>query len=273
MESSVDLMPSQAAFVVGSASGLFGALAAAAVGARHTKNRLIWGGGGVVAGAAFAALCTVLWNWLTRGFALAELWVPLLAALILLLVMAAQNWFVVYEDRDDAWRSSRPALVMLAAAAAALLIGRRAPTMLPFIWAGAGSLVLMLCADPVQRAIERTRNVPLGTLIGIAKFLLPLSGVVLFLRVSGKPQGGRSQTLLVNLAGLCADVGSLALVTLINGARVPAPPPPADPLELLMQPRDGQAAGGDMPRVKRDSLVMIMVLAVHVLCGVVIVRA
>ena len=42
---------------------------------------------------------------------------------------------------------------------------------------------------------------------------------------------------------------------------------------MLSQQKNAQSVTGEMPRLKRDSVVMIFVLALHVLCGVLIVKA
>lgn len=284
-DDTVRAMPTDAEFLVASCAGVLGALAVAGVGARFTRNFSILACGGVLSGAALALLSYVLWGWFKHGFDLFQVWVPPLAALILLLVMAAQNWFVFYEDGLDAVQSSRPALVMLAAAAAsgiAVRVPGEHSLVLSVIAAGAGSLAILLCIDPVQRSIERTRSVFLGILVGICKVLLPLTGIILLLRLRTPAAPARQeagerdvfqQSFLVNLIGLFEDLGRLALVTLINGARVPAQPAPCDPLELLLQPKNAQSAAGEMPRLKRDSVVMILVLAIHVLCCVIIVKA
>jgi hypothetical protein len=54
---------------------------------------------------------------------------------------------------------------------------------------------------------------------------------------------------------------------------VPPRPAPFDPLEILGQQGSDQSNTGEMPRLTRDSVVMIFVLAIHVLCGVVIAKA
>ncbi len=61
------------------------------------------------------------------------------------------------------------------------------------------------------------------------------------------------------------DLVRLLLVTLINGGRVAPEPATYDPFGLLRQQRGAES-------VARNTVVMILVLAIHVLCGVVIVH-
>jgi len=280
-------MPVDAAFLVASCTGFFGALAVTGIGIRFTRKLWVLGCSGAFSGAALGALMYVLWGWFTHGFELIQVCVPPLAALILLLVMAAQNWFVFYEDRQDVLRSSRPAIVILAAAVASVLawfVAGKHSFFFLLIWASAGSLAILWCIDPVQRSIERTGSVALGTLVGIGKVLLPLTGIVIFLQrvdaVPAKPEdvGNEPGTagelgFLINLIGLFWDLGRLVLVTLINGERIPPRPAALDPLEFLWQKENGQSINGEMPRSTRDSVVVIFVLAVHLLFGVVMVKA
>jgi hypothetical protein len=269
-------MPIDTAVLVAALTGLLGALVVTGIGLRFTRNLRALTCSGIFSAAALGALMYVLCRWFTRGFVLFEISVPALSVLILLLVMTAQNWFVFYQDRRDVVQSSRPVLVMLATAAAALLArmaAGRHSNLLPLIWAGGTSLAILSCVDPVQRSIERARSVPAGTVIGIGKILIPLTGVVLFLRhgdsaaaerpEADEPDCFAQKRILKNLAGLIWDLGQIVLLILINGARVPHP-----------------AAGFTTPsfateasRLKRDSVVMIFVLAIHVLCGVVLARA
>ena len=277
-----------AAFLAAAITGFFGGLVVTGIGVRFTSNHRALVCGGLVSGVVLSALMYVVWGWVTHGFVLSQVSVPLLAALILLLVMTAQNWFVFYEDRRDVFQSSRPALVMLGAAVAAMLIRTVADKhsfVLLLIWASAASLAILLCVDPVQRSIERTRSVLAGTLVGIAKILIPLTGVVVFLQrleasppervdVGDKRDGPRGRNrFLINLVGLFWDLGQLALTVLINGARIPPRPAALDPFAILGQEKYGQSISGEMSRLKRNSVVMIFVLALHVLCGVVIAKA
>jgi hypothetical protein len=282
-------MPTDAAFLAAVCTGAFGALVVTGVGVRFTRKPWFLGCGGVLSGVASGVLMYVLWGWFTHGFELFQVYVPPFAALILLLVMAAQNWFVIYEDRRDVLQSSRPAIVMLAAALASILAwlvsgAHSIINLLLVIWASAGSLAILWCIDPVQRSIERTHSAILGTLLGVCKVLLPLTGIVVFIRrnesARSKPKGVDRESgalgktpYLINLLGLFWDLGQLGLMILINGARVPLRPIALDPLEVLWQPKKPQSITGEMPRLKRDSVVMIFVLAIHVLCGVLIVKA
>jgi hypothetical protein len=282
-------MPANVAFLVAFSSGFIGAIVVSAIAVRFTRKLWSLAFGGIFSGAALGVLVYVSWNWITLGFELVQACMLPLAMLILLLVMAAQNWFVFYEDRHDFLQSSRPALVVLAAivasVAAWLVTGRHSGSLiLLLIWAGAGSLAMLWCIDPVQRSIERTRSVPLGTLLGVCKVLLPLTGIVIFIRRFEAQHPGPEdidsqvgmlgpKSLVINLIGLFWDLGRLVLMLLINGARVPSCPPALDPLEMLSQQKNAQSVTGEMPRLKRDSVVMIFVLALHVLCGVLIAKA
>ncbi len=241
---------------------------------------------GVLSAVALGVFVYVLWGSFTHGFKMFRVSLPPLAAFVLLLVMVAQNWFVFYEDREDVLRSSRPALVMLAAAVASALAwtvaGKHSFWHL-LIWASAGSSAILLCIDPVQRSIERTRNVLVGTLIGIGKVLIPLTGIVIFLRgvmrrspighVKDTPSSLGNKWFLTNLIGLFWDLGRLVLMILINGARIPPRPMAPDPFEIQGPQRNEQSITGEMSRLKRNSVVMIFVLAIHVLCGLVMVKA
>jgi hypothetical protein len=280
-------MPTDTAVWVASITGFLGAIVVTCIGARFTRNLRVLVCGGIFSGAASGELMYALWGWFAHGFELSKAGVPLLAALILLLVMAAQNWFVFYEDRRDALQSSLPALVMLTAAGASVLAGIVAGKhsfSFRLVWASAGSLALLLCIDPVQRSIERTRSVLLGTLVGIGKILVPFTGIVIFLRrmkavqpepenIDGKPAAVVQQRFLINFVGLFWDLGLLVLTILINGARIAPRPATFDPFEIQGQQKSGQSISGEMSRLKRDSVVVIFVLAIHVLCGVAIVKA
>ena len=280
-------MPTDAAIFVPALAGFLGALAVTGIGMRFTRNLRLLGCSAIFSAAALGALVYVLWGWFTHGIVWPQISVPPLAALILLLVMTAQNWFVFYENRHDVLQSSRPALVMLSAAAACMLARRVAGThsiLPPLIWASAASLAILLCIDPVQRSIERTRSVFAGTLVGLAKLLIPFTGIVVFLRwrdaasqpredVHEPPRVFGENSFCINLVALFWTLGQLLLVILINGARIPARAAALDPLEMLGQPKTGQSITGEMSRLKRDSVVLIFVLAIHVLCGVVLAKA
>jgi hypothetical protein len=282
-------MPANVAFLVAFSTGFIGAIVVSAIAVRFTRKLWSLAFGGILSGAALGVLVYVSWNWITYGFELIQVCMLPLAVLILLLVMAAQNWFVFYEDRHDVLQSSRPAIVVLAAIVASLaawlVTGKHSGSpILLLIWAGAGSLAMLWCIDPVQRSIERTRSVLLGTLVGICKVLLPLTGIVVFIQRFGaqqpkpenfnRPVGTLApKSVVINLIGLFWDLGRLLLTLLINGARVPPCPAALDPLEMLSQQKNAQSVTGEMPRLKRDSVVMIFVLALHVLCGVLIAKA
>jgi hypothetical protein len=282
-------MPANVAFVVALSTGFIGAIVVSAIAVRFTRKLWSLAFGGLLSGAAFGVLMYVSWSWITLGFELIRVCMLPVAVLILLLVMTAQNWFVFYEDRHDVLQSSRPAIVVLAAIVASLpawlAAGKQSGClMILLIWAGAGSLAMLWCIDPVQRSIERTRSVPLGTLVGVCKVLLPLTGIVIFIRgfeaQQPKPEDFNSQagtlgptSFVVNLIGFFWDLGRLVLMLLVNGARVPSCPAALDPHEMLSQQKNGQSVTGEMPRLKRDSVVMIFVLALHGLCGVLIAKA
>lgn len=281
-------MPANVAFLVAFSTGFIGAIVVSVIAVRFTRKLWSLAFGGILSGAALGVVVYVSWRWITLGFELIQVFLLPLAVLILLLVMAAQNWFVFYEDRHDVLQSSRPAIVVLAAILASLVgwlvAGRHSGSfILLLIWAGAGSLAMLWCIDPVQRSIERTGSVPLGTLVGVCKVLLPLTGIVIFIqrieRHQPKPEDlAQANTLgpksfVINLLGLFWDLGRLVLVLLINGARVAPCPAALDPIEMLSQQKSGQSFTGEMPRLKRDSVVMIFVLALHVLCGVLIAKA
>ena len=147
---------------------------------------------------------------------------------------------------------------------------------LPLIWACAGSRAILLCIHPIQRAIELNRSATVGASVGICKVLLPLSFIVLFLPIgiarraagataSGDGENFAQRPFVANLIGLFADIGILPLVTLINGARVNHAPKPPDPLDYLLQPRGGQSMTGKTPALKTDSVVLVLVAALHVL--------
>jgi len=231
-------MPTDAAIWLASLTGLIGAFVVTCIGVRFTRNLSVLVYGGVLSGTALAALMYVLWSWFTRGFTLYLAVVPPLALLILLLVMTLQNWFVFYEDRRDVLRSSLPALAMLGAgvpSALAWIGAGRHSFLFLLIWAGTGSLALLLCIDPVQRSIERTHSVFFGTMVGIGKVLIPFTGIVAFLGgtgtarpgpglAGGKPAAFDENRFLFNLIGLFWDFGRLLLMIMINGARVPPRP-------------------------------------------------
>jgi hypothetical protein len=257
-------------------AGSFGALAVAAIGSRFTRSLGMLAAGGAAAGIALGALGFVIGDWCTHGIDLIEAWVLPLAGLTLLIVMSAQNWFVFYADREDAVESARPAAIVLAALLGSVLtalLTHRHTLFFPLIWAGAGSLAILSSLQPLQRAIEANRSRTLGTVVGICKVLLPLTGVIVLIPIGAAarqhidaPERGAMPprpAFLANLAGLVSELGLLLLVLLINGPRIPQEPIP---------PCRGPALTDGMPRFKRDSVVLILVVALHVLCGVVIVK-
>ncbi len=282
-------MINDVAIVVACSAGLFGALSTVVIGNRYTRNLRLLGWGGVAAGLALAVLSYVVASWCAHGFEPLQAWILPPACLTLLLVMSAQNWFVFYEDHEDAARSARPTLVILAAALAstgAAWFGEDRAGALQVIWAGAISLALLSAIRPVSQSIEINGSAPIGVLVGVCKLLVPPTGIIVFVlagmlsrlshrapaedRAAGSP--GR-QAPWVNLLLLCWEIGSLPLLTLINGARVIPRLALSDPADLHYRQKGTGSVAGQMPRAQRDTVVLILVLAVHVLCGMVIARA
>jgi hypothetical protein len=278
-------MPIDATVIVAIITGIFGVAAASAIGSRFTQNARFLAVGGVLAGLAVGLFAYVLSNWMTRGFNPAHTWLLPLAALVLLLVMAVQNWFVFYQDRRDVAESTRPVLVLACAAVASMLAAfaaGRHPWYLPhawyfpLIWASAGSWAILLSLPPIQRSIDVNRSVPIGIFVGICKILLPFGGVLVFLPTKLAERTAREideRAFWNNLIGLLCEIGLLLPAAFINGARVTPAPTRHDPLEYLLQAKDEPSVAGETPRLKRDSVVWILVLAIHVLCGVVIIKA
>lgn len=274
-----------ATWIVAICAGLVGALTVAAISTRYTRSALALGLSGAFSGIAVGGFTYVLCGWLAHGFDPLQAWVLPLVALILLVVMAAQNWFVFYADRRDAAQSAQPAIAIFAGALAcvlaAALTGRHS-LFFPVIWAASGSLAILLCVPPVLRSIEVNRSVVGGFLVGLAKVVLPLSGVLVFIpidlsararKMNGalRAPGNRDrEAFFSNLLNLCWEIGLLLPMTLINGERMPRHATVSDPLEYLS--KGGASVSGDNTRLRRDSVVLILVLAIHVLCGVVIVK-
>jgi hypothetical protein len=274
-----------ATLIVALCAGLIGALTVAAISTRYTRSAWALALSGAFCGIAVGGLTYVLCGWLAHGFDLLQAWVLPLVALILLVVMAAQNWFVFYVDRKDAAQSAQPAIAVfggvLACMLAAGLTGRHS-LFFPIIWAASGSLAILLCVPPVLRSIEVNHSVVGGFLIGLAKVVLPLSGVFVFIPIDLSARARRKnrslratategrEAFFGNLLMLCWEIGLLLPMTLINGARVPRHATVSDPLEYLS--KGGASVSGDNTRLRRDSVVLILVLAIHVLCGVVIVK-
>ena len=298
-------MFSDVSIVVAGSAGLFGAVSTLVIGNRYTRNLRLLGWGGVAAGLALAMLSYVIASWYMHGFEPLQAWLLPPACLILLLVMSAQNWFVFYEDDEDAAQSARPTLVILAAALAstgAAWFGEDRTAALQAIWAGAISLAILLAVRPVSRSIEINGSAPIGVLVGVCKLLVPPTGIIVFvlagmlsrLRHSAQAEdraaakttapeaaaadteaaaaGAPRQAPWINLLLLCWEIGSLPLLTLINGARVIREPALSDPSDLLYRQKGAGSVAGQMPRAARDTVVLILVLAVHVLCGMVIAR-
>ena len=258
------------------------------IGNRYTRNLRLLGWGGVAAGFALAMLSYVIASWCAHGVEPLQAWILPPACLILLLVMSAQNWFVFYEDYEDAAQSARPTLVILAAALGSMgatWFGEDRTAALQVIWAGAISLAILLAIRPISRSIEINGSAPIGALVGVCKLLVPPTGIIVFVlagmlsRLRHRAQAEDSAASgpgrpapWINLLLLCWEIGSLPLLTLINGARVIPQPALSDPADLLYRQKGTGSVAGQMPRAARDTVVLILVLAVHVLCGMVIAR-
>jgi hypothetical protein len=275
-----------AAFVVACSAGLIGALVVAAIGSRFSRTPWVLGCGGIFSGIALGTATYVTCSWIRHGFDPFQAWVLPVSLTTLVLVMAAQGWFVFYSDRNDAVQSAQPTVVVLAAAAlcwmTAHALGRHS-LFFPLIWASAGSLAILLCIPPIQRSIETNCSIGLGMVVGLCKIVLPMTGVILFIPFGiaknslRAPEEIGSDALqragaLANLLSLSREIALLLPMMLINGTRVPPSAPSGDPLEYLLQPKDLGSVSGGMPRLKRDSVVLVLVLAIHVLCGVMIVK-
>jgi hypothetical protein len=274
-----------ATLIVALCAGLIGALTVAAISTRYTRSTLALTISGAFSGIAIGVLIYVLCGWFAHGFDPVQAWVLPLMALILLLVMAAQNWFVFYADRRDAAQSAQPAIAVFAGALACVLaaaITSRHSLFFPIIWAASGSLAILLCVPPVLRSIELNRSVVGGLVIGLCKVVLPLTGMIVLFPIGLSAHARRKiraartaahagrEAFLSNLLNLCWEIGLLLPMTLINGERVPQHATASDPLEHLSN--GGASVSSDNTRLRRDSVVLILVLAIHVLCGVVIVK-
>jgi len=264
-------------FIIACSAGLIGALVIAAIGARFSRSPWVLACGGAFSGIALGTATYVTCGWVRHGFNPFQAWVLPVSLTVLMLVMAAQDWFVFYADRKDAVQSVQPTVVVLATTLLCWLIAHALgghSLFFPVIWAGAGSLAILLCIPPIQRSIEANCSIGLGTLIGACKIVLPMTGIILLipLGISKQSVPANRPGGLGNFLSLCRDIGLLLPMMLINGARVPPSAPALDPLEYLLQAKDGGPVGGSMPRLKRDSVVLVLVLAIHVLCGVMIVK-
>jgi hypothetical protein len=295
-------------FIIAALTGVFGAVVVAAVGARCTPNRWFNGAAGGLFGVALGVMTHVLWGWSTRGINPLQILMLPAAAVTLLLVMSAQNWFVFYEDGRDAFESAKPTLVLLAAALASViasLFAGRHLVFIPMLWAGMGSWAILLSLQPIQRSIEINRSVLVGGLVGLCKIVLPLTGFIVFIPMgiasrashessiktsnaapsakasavdpsaadASEPTAPPQYSFWTNLVSLPWELMLLLAMTMTNGGRVPPRSAASHPLEYLSQPKHGESVGGEMPRLRRDLAVLVLVLALHVLCGLAIVRA
>jgi len=276
-----------APFIIAFSAALIGALVVAAIGSRFSRTPWVLGCGGAVSGIALGVATYVSCGWVNHGFDVFQAWVLPVSLTVLVLVMAAQDWFVFYADRDDAVQSAQPTVVVLLAALLCWLTAHalgRQTLFFPLIWACAGSLAILLCIPPIQRSIETNCSIGFGIVVGLCKIILPMTGIILLIPLgvaknnsvaAQETLGGDAQRRtdwLGNLLSLCWEIGLLLPMMLINGARVAPSAPSSDPLEYLLQQKGGSLSSG-MPRLKRDSVVLVLVLAIHVLCGVMIVKA
>jgi hypothetical protein len=290
-------MPIDFVFIVAALAGLSGAAVVAATGARRTPNRWLNGAAGASFGVALGVITHVMWRWCARGVNPLKFWTLPVAAVTLLLVMSAQNWFVFYEDRQDAFESAKPALVLLIAALAgglAAVCAGRHFVFFPILWAGMGSWAIILCLKPLQRSIEANRSVLIGGVVGLCKVLLPLTGFIVFIpmglagcvapqpaKTSHARQGEDASApgtparfaFWKNLLSLSFEAMLLLAMTMTNGGRVARRPAAYLPLEYLSQVKHEESLGGEMPPLRRNLAVLVLVLALHVLCGVAIVRS
>lgn len=279
-------MVTDSALILATMAALLGGAAVGGAGLRSKRNPWLVACGGGLFGIGLGVITHMLCVWYARDFDRLHLWQLPVAVLTLLLVMTAQNWFIFYEDRQDAFRSARPTLVVIATAIASVLAAKltgRHSYYFPTLWACMGSWAIILCLQPMQRSIEVNRNKLVGGLVGICKVLLPMTGIAILFpmsvaqRAHDKAASGMDDSIqpgfLTNLPILFWEIGQLLSTILINGARVPQHPAASDPMECLLQPKHENSAGGEVPRLKRDSVVLVLVVALHVLCGVMIVKA
>jgi hypothetical protein len=266
-----------AAFIISCSAGLIGALVIAAIGSRFSRSPWVLGCGGAFSGIALGTATYVTCGWVRHGFDPLQAWVLPFCLTVLVLVMAAQDWFVFYADRKDAVESAQPTVVVLVTTLLCWLLAHalgRHTLFFPLIWAGAGSLAILLSIPPIQRSIEANCHSGLGMVVGLCKIVLPMTGIILFIPLGITKQSAAADRpgSLRNLWSLCREIALLLPMMLINGARVAPSVPTPDPLEYLLQSKQGGSVSGSMPRLKRDSVVLVLVLAIHVLCGVMIVK-
>jgi len=283
-------MPTEVVILFAALAASFGTLAVIAVGARCTRNLQALGWGGACSGAALGALAYICLGWFAHGFEPLHVWVLPLAGLVLLLVMVAQNWFVFYEDREDRLQSARPTLVMLAAAAALALAAHLGPwraATQSMIWAGAISAVLVLSIHPLNRSIAANGSAPIGILVGTAKLLVPSTGIIALMlidwladrhRVESRPQGREDRSGAEPVRGLVAglllliwDLGQLLLIMLTNGPRF-VPHPGLSAADFGAAHRRGQLGVADISLSKRNTAILMLVVALHLLGGLILVR-
>ncbi len=275
-------MPTEAVILFAALAACFGSLAVIAVGARCTRNLRCLGWGGVCSGAALGTAAYFSLHWIAYGFEPLQAWIVPLAGLVLLLVMVAQNWFVFYEDREDLLQSARPTLAMLSAAAALSLaahLGEASGAVHTLIWAAATSAVLVLSIHPVNRSIAANGGLAVGILVGTAKLLVPAAGLIALLaidRIVGLRRATRESLMRsgfwVNLLPLLWELGQLLLVTLTNGARFVPHQGPAAAADLGAANRRGESAASQIPLSRRNTAVLMLVVALHLLCGLILAR-
>jgi hypothetical protein len=282
-------MPTEALILFAALAGSFGTLAVIAVGVRCTRNLRSVGWGGICSGAALGALAYFTLNWFAHGVEPMQLWILPLAGFVLLFVMIAQHWFVFYEDREDLARSALPALVLIAAAAALALAAHlgewRAGAQL-MICAGAASAALVLSMHPMRRSIAANGGLAVGLLVGTAKLLVPSTGVVVLIAIDwavrhrpiaedrpdvrGSSTAAETQGFSMNLLLLIWEFAQLLLVGLTNGARFVPHPRLSESPGWNAAHRRGQTAAGHIPM--RNAAILMLVMALHLLCCIVLVR-
>jgi hypothetical protein len=214
-------------------------------------------------------------GWFAHGFEPQQAWVLPLAGLVLVLVMVAQNWFVFYEDREDLAQSARPTLVMLAAAPAlwlAATLGDWRSGVQLTIWASAASAALVLSIQPVQRSIAANRSLTVGILVGIGKLLVPPSGVIALMLIDRIHHSRRNtpRRRQRKAAPQAFDSRGLPLDLLTNGQRFVHDPGLPDAPGLNAAHKRGQSAASQMPLSARNTAVLMLVVAVHLLCGLIV---
>ena len=227
-------MPSDEVSSFAIVTGLVGALIISAIGTRFTRNRAaLWLGAGVTA-IAIGTLTQHATSWNTTGFQTNDTIVLIAVGLVLFHVMAAQDWFVVYEDTEDFGISLKPTLALAVGAIAWYCVSCffENPLAAKFIWILSVALAFFWSIAPVHRCITVNRSILIGLPVGVCKVLVPLLGFVTFIFAGLSALAGDSderetlnETLgriafLLVLWALLAALARLSLSMLINGERV-----------------------------------------------------